>query len=217
MKLCTIIGMGPGMGLAIARRFGKGGYNIAMLARKAETLESAGLALEQEGIKAHGYLADAGDPAKLTTVLDAVHAQHGNTNVLVYNAAILKPGPLASLTTERLREEFRVNVAGAVTAVQAVLKPMKSEGGGCIIFTGGGFGLEPNPQWLSLSIGKAGLRNLAFSLHEELGSQNIHVGVVTICGYVGSNAHFAADNIAEAYWQLNADPRGGYRPEIQYR
>lgn len=217
MKLCTIIGMGPGMGLAIARRFGKGGYNIAMLARKAETLESAGVALAAAGISAHGYLADAGDPAKLTTVLDAVHAQHGNSNVLVYNAAILKPGKLAGLTTERLREEFRVNVAGAVTAVQAVLKPMKNEGGGSILFTGGGFGLEPNPEWLSLSIGKAGLRNLAFSLNQELNTQGIHVGMVTICGYVGSNAHFSADNIAEAYWQLHADPKGSFRPEIQYR
>lgn len=217
MKLCTIIGMGPSMGLAIARRFGRAGYSIAMLSRKAENLAAAEAALTADGIQSHGYLADAGDPVKLTTVLEAVKAQQGNTGVLVYNAAILKPARLEMLTAERLREEFRVNVAGAITAVKAVIKPMKDGGGGSILFTGGGCSLEPNPEWMSLGIGKAGLRNLAFSLHQELGPLGIHVGTVTIYGQVGSNPHLSPDEIAEAYWQLHSDAKGSYRPEIQYR
>jgi len=217
MKLCTIIGMGPGMGLAIARRFAQGGYTIAMLARKAETLEQAGASMAVEGWPAHGYLADAGDAGKLTSVLEAVHAQHGNTTVLVYNAAIMRPGKPGLLTADRLADEFRVNVGGALTAVNVISRQMKVEGGGTILFTGGGLALEPYADWCSLSIGKAGLRNLAFSLHQELAPQGIHVGTVTICGRVGSSPELAPARIAEAYWDLHNDPRGSFRPEIQRR
>jgi len=217
MKLCIVIGMGPGMGLAIARRFAQGGYTIAMLARKAETLELAGAAMAVEGWQAHGYVADASDAGKLTSVLEAVHTAHGNCHVLVYNAAILRPGKPGQLTAERLAEEFRVNVGGALTASQIVSRQMKAEGGGSILFTGGGFALEPYAGWCSLSIGKAGLRNLAFSLHQELAPQGIHVGTVTICGIVGSSPELAAAQIANAYWDLHTDPKGGFRPEIQYR
>ena len=217
MKLCTIIGMGPGMGLAIARRFAQGGYTIAMLARKADTLELAGSALAAEGWLAHGYMADAGDAGKLTSVLEAVHSQHGNTHVLVYNAAIMRPGKASQLTSDRLADEFRVNIAGALTATQIISKQMKAEGGGSILFTGGGFALEPNPDWCSLGIGKAGLRNLCLGLYQELAPQGIHVATVTICGLVGSSPALMPARIADAYWELHMDPRGSYRPEIQYR
>ncbi len=217
MKLCTIIGMGPGMGVAIARRFGREGYQVAMLARKATTLETCGATLAQAGVQAHGYVADAADVFSLCLVLEAVHAQHGNTQVLVYNAAAMKEGRPAVLTADRLVDEFRVNVSGAMTATLAILPQMKREGSGSILFTGGGLGLEPNPAWCSLSLGKAGLRSLAFSLYQELAPLNIHVGIVTICGLVGGSGHFAPEQIAESYWSLHQDASGSFRPELQYR
>ena len=56
-----------------------------------------------------------------------------------------------------------VNIGGALVAAQAVAPKMSERGLGTILLTGGGFALQPLPDYLSLSIGKAGIRALAMS------------------------------------------------------
>ena len=55
---------------------------------------------------------------------------------------------------------------------------------GGLVLTGGGLALEPSPEYLSLSIGKAGIRTLALSLFESLKEKGIHVATVTVAALV---------------------------------
>lgn len=76
--------------------------------------------------------------------------------------------------------------------------------------------LNPVPRYASLALGKAGLRSLAFSLHEELKDAGIHVATVTIAGFVEAGTHFDPDKIADAYWELHTQAPDAWEPEIVY-
>ena len=80
-----------------------------------------------------------------------------------------------------------------------------------ILFTGGGLAMYPTMHAASLSIGKAAIRSLALVLNEELKTEGIHVGTVTIAGQVGSEIQ-AAD-VAEAFWTMSKDRSGGMPAE----
>jgi NAD(P)-dependent dehydrogenase (short-subunit alcohol dehydrogenase family) len=165
-------------------------------------------------VAASGEVADAADPAALAAALRRIAAAHGTPDVLVYNAAGVRFKPLAELGAAELTADLTVSVGGALAAAQAVLPGMKARGSGTLLFTGGGFAFEPMPSMASLGAGKAALRNLAFSLFAELKDSGIHAATVTICGMVKPGTAFDPDRIAESYWLLHAQPRGGWEREV---
>ncbi len=216
-EVCAVVGVGPGMGLAVARRFGQGGYRLALVARNAAKLESFVGELKQAGIEAQAFEADASDLAALRTAFDGIKAQMGDPAVLVYNTAAFKPGQPSELKAEDLTASFAVNVTGALVAAQQVIPAMRAKKQGTILFTGGGLALNPSPQNAALAIGKAGIRNLAYSLGAELEPDGIQVATVTIAGFVRPGTHFDPDKIAETYWQLHSQLGGERQREVVYK
>ncbi|MGB3492338.1 MAG: SDR family NAD(P)-dependent oxidoreductase [Elainellaceae cyanobacterium] len=213
--LCVIVGMGEGNGMAIARRFAREGFAIAMLARNELKLQGYQATLQAEGITSHYYLADAGDATALTTAFTDMQNQLGTPVVLIYNAAVPRMENVLQTTYDTLVNDFRANVAGAVVCVQSVLPAMQQQEHGTILFTGGGFSVYPQPEFVSLSIGKAGIRVLANTLHSALKDSPIKVGTVTICGTVnGDDPKYSSDRIAEEYWKLHVADNAEY--EIVY-
>jgi len=205
-KLFAIVGMGDGMGMAIARRFAKEEFTIAMLARNAAKLRAFKATLQAEGYEAHDFVADAGDEASLQSAFTSIQTQLGNPEVLVYNAAMPKMESILNETIDTLAIDFKINVAGALAATKAVLPAMQAKGQGTILFTGGGFSMYPSPDFGSLSLGKAGIRSLAKMLAEALKTDGICVGTITICGVVNpKDDKYNPDRIAEAYWNFHSN------------
>ena len=215
-KLAIIVGMGPGVSAAVARRFGREGFHIAAIARRADAIKSITADLSAAGIRATGYTADAGSQSALQTALAQIADTNGAADVLVYNAAGVRFKPLTALTSEELAADLSVSVGGALTAALAVLPAMKARERGTLLFTGGGFAIEPNPSLASLGIGKAGLRNLAYCLFAGLKDSGVHAATVTICGTVKTGTAFDPDRIAECYWKLHAQPKGSFEREIMF-
>jgi short-subunit dehydrogenase len=209
--------MGPGVSAAVARRFAREGFEIAALARRADALQLEVDALAAAGVDARAYPADAADSAGLATTLSRVAGERGTPDVLVYNAAGVRRKPLAELTAQELMADLQVSIGGALAATQAVLPGMLARGRGTLLYTGGGFAFEPMPAMAGVGVGKAGLRNLAFSLFAELKDRGIHAATVTICGLVKTGTAFDPDRIAESYWQLHAQPPGAFEREAMVR
>ncbi len=216
-KVIFIVGMGPGVSAAVARRFAREGYAIGAVARSADKLEEQLAALRASGVRVAGATADAGDIGSLRAALVRLRAALGDAGVLVYNAAGVTYRPLAELSPEAFAADLAVSVVGAFTAAQQVLPAMRAQRSGTILLTGGGFAFEPMPVMASLGVGKAALRNLAFSLHADLLESGIHAATVTICGTVAPGSAFDPDRIAEAYWRLHAQPAGAFEREVQFR
>lgn len=216
-KVCAIVGVGPGLGLAVAERFGREGFKVGMLARRMDALEGYEQTLRDKGVDATGLPVEAGQPDDVGRALGDLRGRVGKIDVLVYNAAAMRKKPPSALTPEELVEDFRVSVAGALAAAHAVVPSMRAKGGGTILTTGGGLALEPSPGFASLAVGKAGLRSLSLSLAAELAPENVHVATVTICGFIQPGTHFAPEVIAEKYWELHVEPRDRWTHELVYR
>lgn len=216
-KICVIVGFGTGVSMGVARAFGKKGYALALVARNPNKLADNAQALQTEGYTVQTFAADAGDETSLIEAFTQIRAEWGDPEVLIYNAAAFTPGKPSLITVEGLIADFRVNVAGALVAVQQVIPAMRSQGKGTILLTGGGLALYPFADASSLAIGKAGIRSLAFTLAQELKDSGIHVGTVTICGTVQPGTHFDPDAIAQSYLALHEQPSEAFETEVIYK
>ena len=206
--LTVIVGMGPGMGMALARRFGREGHRLGLLARRAGALQGLVDQLKSEGLDVHGHAVDASDPASLKKTLGAA-----NPDVLIYNASIFREATPSQLDPEDLVSEFRAMAGGFLASVQAVLPAMKAKDKGTILLTGGGSALSPFASGASLSVGKAAQRSLLLSLAQELGGTGLHAATVTICGMIQEGTAFDPQKLAEHFWQLHAQPKGAFEVE----
>ncbi len=217
-EVCVVVGAGPGMGIAVARRFGREGFRLALLARKASSLEQYEDQLKAAGMDVQTFSADAGDRDSLTNALSDVDKTLGTPSVLVYNAAMFTPGGAPTkIKPDDLIASLHVNLVGALVAVQQVVPAMQRNKRGTILFTGGSLATDPDAEVTALSIGKASLRSLCFSLAQELTPTGVHAATVTIYGGVQTGTHFDPDIIAEEYWKLHIQPMDSWETEIAYR
>ena len=116
----VVVGAGPGIGLAVARRFAREGFAVALIARRQDALDGYVLELLGEHDVVLGVAADAADPAALEGAWATVVAALGDPEVLVYNAMGARPlGAPTTLDIDDLRATLDVNVGGALLAVSA--------------------------------------------------------------------------------------------------
>jgi len=209
-----LIGIGPGNGLALARRFGQGGFDILMVARNADKLRQYESELAAEGIRAQGYAADIADTSAFGQTLRDILSEHPNVDVMHYNASVLNPALPSQIQPDVFLEDLKTNALGALIAAQAVLPQMKERQRGTLFFTGGGSALQPVSSMASLGAGKAAMRNLAQSLTQECRPLGIHVATVTICGMVKPGTKHAPELVAEEFWRLYEQPTDEWESEV---
>ncbi len=214
-KVCAVIGFGPGNGHAIARVFAGEGFQLGLVARSRTGKEEQLKELEDNG--ARFFAADASKADELVPVFGQIEAELGAPEVLVYNAFAFRKAPASALSPEQLEEDLRLSLVGALVSTRCVLEGMKKAGRGTILFTGGILALEPMPQFASVGIGKAALRNLAFVLARELAPQGIHVATVTIGGFVKPGTRFDPEKIAPKFLELHRQPAGQFETEIVFQ
>lgn len=214
MAGAVIVGIGPGIGVSVARRFGASGLPVGLIARKAASIDAARAALDAARVQATGALADAADEKQLTAALDVVTGRLGVPDVLVYNAGLVRADRPGQLSYEQHFAAYAVNVLGAMTAAVHLAPRMARAGGGTILLTGGM--PEPDPQDTSLSLGKAGVRALTRLLAREYEPTGLHVATVTVGGAVSRGGRYDPDRIAEEYWRLHAQPPGAWEREVLF-
>jgi short-subunit dehydrogenase len=211
-----IVGVGPGLGMALAEAFARDGHPVALLGRDAERLGQFVSELETAGHRAHAYLADAADAAGLRIALVRAVDDLGPPEVAIYNAAVLAPDTPTDLDVQTFAHRLAVNVTGAMVAAQTVL-PLLAGGRGTLLFTGGAYGLNPSPTRTSLSVGKAAMRAYVYALHKQQQGTNVHVTTVTVAGNIGGDdPRFAAETLAAAYLDLHRQPRELWQAELLY-
>jgi NAD(P)-dependent dehydrogenase (short-subunit alcohol dehydrogenase family) len=201
-KLCIVVGVGPGLGLAIAKRFGKNEFKIAMVARSKSRLLKYQKDLAKYGIDSAPYPCDVGNLKALASSFDNICSEHGNAEVLAYNVSILNPGTPSEISVDAFVDDFKVNVAGALVAFQRMTPQMKGNKEAAIILTGGGLATDPYFEFASLGAGKAALRNLAMSMAQEGAKLGIRVATITIKGMIKKGTYFDPEKISLEIWKI---------------
>ncbi|WP_433475933.1 SDR family NAD(P)-dependent oxidoreductase [Spirillospora sp. CA-142024] len=209
MAGALIIGVGPGIGRAVARRFAREGLPVGLIARTEGTVRAAAEAVE--GVPVVAGTADATDEVALRSALDEVTGKFGTPDVVVYNAALIRPDAPGELSVQGHMDAWAVNVVGAITAAAHVAPAMAERGRGTFLITGGM--PEPKRRYVSLSLGKAGVRTLVELLDQEYGPSGVHVASVTVAGAVEPGTDFDPDDIAEHYWRLHTQERHEWERE----
>ena len=215
MKTFLSIGAGPGIGFATAERFAKEGFQVVLAARTIAKTQELAERLISRGYRAGFHLVDSSDPKRVAELIADVQNQNGSIDVLHYNAAAARKATLSEQPRDSFNDDLAVNIGGALVAAQAVAPKMEEQKSGTILLTGGGFALAPSPDFLSISIGKAGIRALAHGLFEPFREKGIHVATVTVCTFVSPGSK-EASSVAEHFWHLYSQPKDSWTVEANY-
>lgn len=212
--LILVVGAGPGVGAAVARRFGAQGYAVGLLGRAGPPLERLVSALRGEGVAADWTVADVADDQAVRWAVRTLAAGAGRIDVLHYNpSATTMKDPLA-LSPDELVADVRVGVGGLLSAVQAA-RPLMSRGAR-VIATGSRAANVPWAQAASLGVQKAGLRSLVTALDSVLAPHGIRAASVTVNGVLAAGGRFDPAHVADALYAAATQPVGSWRSEVPF-
>jgi NADP-dependent 3-hydroxy acid dehydrogenase YdfG len=203
----VIVGAGPNLGAAVARRFGREGMSVGLVARDAAKLEELANVLNEEGITADFAAADIRDAEALDGAIRSLAERLGPVEVLEYSPLPAKEfmKPIRETTVDDLRGPLEFSVLGAVAAALAVAEPMVEAGSGSILFTTGGAAVKPYPERAGVGVSFAGEVAYARMLHEALRDKGVHVGHTAIAGRIAPGEDHEPDDVAEALWKHHTD------------
>jgi len=201
-KLCVIAGVGSGMGQAIARAFAHAGYDLALISREPANMEPYKKQVEEIGQRATLHQADVTDSNLMKAAFDDIMTESGIPSVTVYNVATMTVEKPSELTEKIVLDTLPLNFFGALHTTAAILPAMRKRGSGVLLYTCGGFAIEPSVERVAHSVGKAALRNWVYALHKELTPEGILAATVTITRPIEAGTTYDPDFIASLYLKL---------------
>ncbi len=207
-KVVVIAGGSRGLGLEIAREFGRHGAHLVLASRHEDELRDALGKLHGEGAipngnTAHIVVADVSKQADCERLISSATERYGRVDVVVNCAAVMQVAPIEDQTTEAFHKAMDINFFGQLYTIQAVLPQMLQRGSGHIVniaSIGGKIGV---PHMLPYVASKYALVGFGEGLHAELRHKGVRV--TTVCpGLMRTGAHvqvqFAGDVDKEYRW-----------------
>jgi len=226
------VGAEQGLGAAIARRFAREGFPVAIAGRNAAKLAATDAALKAEGYTVASVVGDVSKADDARRFVEAAETL-GPLAVAVSNAGSNRPSPFLKLTEAEFEAHWREHALGGFQLAQAALPVLLARGEGSLFFTGASGSLRGKANFAPFAAAKAALRNLAQSLAREFGPQGIHVGHVVVDGGIagerllsrmpqlaeqrGPDGMLNIDAIAEAYWFMHQQHRSAWSLELDVR
>jgi NAD(P)-dependent dehydrogenase (short-subunit alcohol dehydrogenase family) len=228
----TGVGAVEGLGAALARRFARGGYGVAVSGRSPEKLDAVVRSVEAVGGDALALPGDAGNEADTLAAIARLR-EWGTLKVAIFNVGNSVVAPTLELSTELFEQTWRASTLGGFIFGRESTRLLLENGGGTLLFTGATSALRGKPPFAAFAAAKAGLRSLSQSFAREFGPQQVHVAHVVIDGAIngerirhhapqrfeqlGDDGTLALDDIVEAYWYLHAQPRSAWTQELDLR
>ncbi|NUR06498.1 MAG: SDR family oxidoreductase [Nocardioidaceae bacterium] len=210
----VVVGAGPGLGASVARRFGRDGYDVALLSLDEEELKGLGEQLQADGITTGWTALDITDAGALTEAVTRFGGHAGRLDVLHFNPSVFRQRDPLHLSPAELLTDVGVGVAPLLTALQAA-RPFMSAGGR-VTATGSMAADQPWHEAPSLGVQKAGLRNLVHSIDATLRPDGIRAVSVTVNGTLSRGGPFDPDRVADAIHAAAHQPEESWRSELPY-
>jgi NAD(P)-dependent dehydrogenase (short-subunit alcohol dehydrogenase family) len=230
-----VIGVGAeaGLGAALGRRIAREGLHVVLGARGAERLEATAAAIRASGGQASAVAMDTTAPADVARIFDAAERLGSVPELVVYNAGNAHVAALLDTSEADFEAVWRLACFGGFLTGREAARRMLPRGSGSILFTGATASLRARPPFTTFAAAKAGLRALAHGMAREFGGKGLHVAHLVIDGVIdgdqvnrrmpqlkerlGPDGMLAPDAIADAYWQLHAQPRSAWTLELDLR
>ncbi len=228
-KTAVIAGVGPGLGAALARKLGKQGCRLGLLARSTAFVGELAAELEKTGVQALAAACDLAEPEQVSAAFKRLRARLGPVDILINHASAGGPFNRGLLDTplEDFERAWRVSALGALQCCREVVPDMLQRGGGSILFTGATSSVRGAA--LAFSSAKFAARGLAQALARELWPRNIHVAHIHNDGIIDTRAVreryslspeeplLNPDAIADTYWALIQQDKSAWSLEVDVR
>ena len=224
--VAAVLGVGPGLGAALARRFAEK-YAVAINARRASYLSSLAADIRASGGQVLEVPADIGDQAQVENVFKTIREQLGPPEVLLYNAGSGSWGTITDVTPEQYETTWRVNAYGAFLSAKEVAPDMIAKGRGSMLFTGATAGVKAGARSVAFGPAKFALRGLVQSMARDLGPKGIHVAWINVDGVIDipdrdipgfkEEDMLKPEAIAETYWHLAHQDASAWTTELEVR
>ncbi|MEU3612240.1 SDR family NAD(P)-dependent oxidoreductase [Streptomyces sp. NPDC006872] len=230
-KVIAVFGAGTGLGVSVARRFGREGFRVALVARRKDRLDALVAQLAEENIEAAPFPADLSDPTAVPALVGAIRDRFGRIDVVEYapiggDQAFTPAAELDAATLEPLSRLFLFT---PVEVFHAVLPEMVERGDGAVLMGTGYSAVQPMPHASGLGPVMAAARNYLYSLNAELADTGVYAGTLSVAALIARSAAAEAveaqtgapvgtepitmpngfelpvadpDDLAEAYWDL---------------
>lgn len=220
-----IIGAGSGLSASFATKLASRGLTVSLAARDPDDLDAL-----CDDIGARSYKADASSRSGIEPLFQAVEADSGAPDVVLYNPSARVSGPVAGIDGDAVERAVQTTAIGGIHVAQAAARRMIPKGHGAILFTGATASVKAYAGSAAFAMGKFALRALAQSLARELHPKGIHIGHFVIDGGIkhpnragreGDPSHPDAlldpQAIAESYWQHLCQHRSAWSWEMELR
>lgn len=232
---CLVVGVGDGVGSAIARAFAAEGYTVCMTRRPRhlDQLEALAAEIRSSGHDARAFGVDARQEADMIALVDHIEAEIGPLEVVVFNIGANVRFDLTETTAQVFSKVWEMACFAGFLAAREAARVMTPRGRGTILFTGASASLRGKEGFSAFASAKAGLRAVAQSAARELGPQGIHVAHVVVDGaidgvFIRSMRGEVDDlldqdlilkpaDIAQNYVHLHNQPRSAWTHELDLR
>lgn len=222
-NVIAVFGAGPGLGSSVARRFGREGFRVALVARRRQRLDALVEDLAEDGIEAAGFTADLSRPADVPALIANIRERFGRIDVIEYGPFSTEQSfaPAAETDAALLEKGLPMFLLTPVEVVRAALPERTERGNGAFLLTTGATAVHPVPRLSGLAPLGAAARNYLYSLHGELADAGIYAGTLSVGATVARSEMSALiaraatpaettpefpvvdpDNLAEQYWDM---------------
>src|SRR5437879_6737488 len=165
--VAAVVGVGAGLGAALARRFAQG-YRVALVARSADFTRTLAAKIRSAGGIALPVESDATIPAQVSAAYEQIRGELGAPEALLYNGGRRPFGTLLETTPEVFEETWRVHAFGAFLWARQVVPAMLARHKGAILITGATAGIKPWPNSAAFGPAKFAVRGLAQVMSRDL-------------------------------------------------
>ncbi|MBT1263735.1 SDR family NAD(P)-dependent oxidoreductase [Pseudomonas sp. VS40] len=226
------VGAVAGLGAALARRFAREDYRVAVSGRSQDKLQTVVADIEANGGKANAIVADLGIEADVLAAIAQVN-ELGTLRAAIFNVGNSVSKPALELSAELFEQTWRASTLGGFLFAREATRTLLANGGGSLLFTGATASLRGKPPYTAFAAGKAGLRSVSQSFAREFGPRNVHVAHVVIDGSIdgervksrapdyltklGEDGALRLEDIADAYWYLHTQPHSAWTQELDLR
>jgi NAD(P)-dependent dehydrogenase (short-subunit alcohol dehydrogenase family) len=227
-KVCVVVGVGEGLGMALALRFAAG-YKVALVARSPEVIGKTAGEIKAAGGIALPVQSDATVEAEIAAAYDRINRELGPVEILIYNGGRRPMGRLMDTTPQVFEETWRLHTFGAFLWARQVVPEMLSRRSGAILITGATAGVRPWPTSAGFAPAKFAVRGLAEVMSRDLHPQGIHVAYVNVDGGIDmpllrkfrpetkEEDLLKPSAIADAFWYLAHQDRSAWSHELDIR
>ena len=204
-KVCLVVGVGDGVGAAIAKAFALDGFEtvITRRARHLAELETIAATIRGQGGVVHARGVDARSEEETVALFEEIERDIGPIEVLVFNIGANVRFPIEETTARVFTKVWEMACFAGFLAGREAARRMVARGRGTIIFTGATASLRGRENYAAFAAAKSGLRAVAQSMSRELGKKNIHVAHVICDGSI--EGVFARENIPDLAQRLAED------------